>query len=330
MKLMDNKKSIIDFCEGLGIQSVGFCKCRIFDELIPFFKERKARGLQNEFEEEDIEKRVNPFLQMKNGKTIISLAFPYMHEVENNSHQVYFSKYTWGRDYHKVVSDYLNKICEIIRNLGEEAIYFVDSNPLPERYIAYLCGVGFIGKNNMLITEQYGSYVFLGEIITTLNIEPDKPIQQKCGFCTACLNTCPTKSINNHGSCPNVCLSYITQKKHIEEVWFDKLDGRLFGCDSCQNICPYNFKVRVSPIKELEPFEHMKNVNLEELINIDNKLFRENYHITSCGWRGKNILQRNALISLASISKKLDIDINAIKSPYVQDYYNRLLKILLL
>lgn len=326
---MDNKRSIIDFCRNLGIHSVGFCKCRTFDELRPFFQDRKAKGLQNEFEEEDIEKRINPCLYMDNGKTIISLAFPYMHDTESSSH-TYFSKYTWGRDYHKVVSDYLNKICEFIRNLGEEAIYFVDSNPLPERYIAYLCGVGFIGKNNMLITKQYGSYVFLGEIITTMDIEPDEPIEQKCGSCTICLNTCPTKAINKHGNCPNICLSYITQKKHIEEAWFDKLDGRLFGCDSCQNICPYNFEVQLSPIKELEPFEHMKNVNLKELINIDNKLFKENYHITSCGWRGKNTLQRNALINLASINRELDIDIKSIKSPYVQDYYNRLLKALLL
>jgi epoxyqueuosine reductase len=227
-----------------------------------------------------------------------------------------------------IVSEYLKKICSHIESLGGEAIYFVDSNPLPERYIAYLCGIGFIGKNNMVITERYGSYVFLGEIITNLEIEPDVPVKQKCGSCNICLNECPTKAISKTGSCPNVCLSYITQKKHIEDVWFEKLKGKMFGCDSCQTECPYNKKAESSQIEGFKPYEFMKNIDLEELINIDNKVFREKYALTSCGWRGKNVLQRNALINFAVNNRKLDINISNIKSPYVLDYYHRLLKAL--
>jgi epoxyqueuosine reductase len=324
---MDYRKNIIDFCEHLGLDTIGFCNCRRFDESKAFFENRKLKGLENEFEEKDIEKRINPFIYMENGKTIISIAFPYLYELEENSN-LYFSKYTIGRDYHIVVSDYLKKICTYIEELGGEAIYFVDSNALPERYIAYLCGIGFIGKNNMLITEKYGSYVFLGEIITDLIIEPHKPLEQKCGECTLCLNTCPTKSINKSGGCPNVCLSYITQKKQIEDSWFDKLEGRMFGCDSCQNVCSFNKEINFSKVKEFEPYEHMKDISLDELVNIDNKIFKDKYAITSCGWRGKNILQRNALINKAILHKKLDIDDKHINSPYVRDYYHRLLKAL--
>lgn len=323
---MSNKSKILKFCQDLGLDAVGFCTCRVFDELKPFFEERKAKGLQNEFEEKDIKKRINPKIYMEDGKTIISMAFPYLCEEVNNS-SVYFSKYTLGRDYHKVVSEYLKKICDFIETLGGKAIYFVDSNSLPERYIAYLCGIGFIGKNNMIITEKYGSYVFLGEIITNLQIETDKPIEQKCGSCDLCMNTCPTKAVNKNGSCPNICLSYITQKKDIEDVWFKKLKGRLFGCDSCQDVCPFNKGISFSGLKEFAPYEYMKNVSLEELINIDNKTFKEKYSITSCGWRGKNVLMRNALISSVENNNILEnINIESIRSPYVKDYYHRLLK----
>lgn len=324
---MDNKKSILDFCYSLGLDTVGFCQCRRLEELKPFLENRKLKGLQNEFEEENVEKRINPFIYMEEGKTIISIAFPYLHDIEENS-DLYFSKYTRGRDYHIVVSDYLKKICEYIKSLGGKAIYFVDSNMLPERYIAYLSGIGFIGKNNMIITEKYGSYVFLGEIITDFQIQPDMPVDQKCGECIKCLTTCPTKSINKTGSIPNICLSYITQKKHIEDVWFEKLEGRMFGCDSCQNTCPFNEGVKLSGIVEFKPYDHMKDISLEELASIDNKVFKEKYSVTSCGWRGKNVLQRNALINKAMLHKKLDIDEKVITSPYVKDYFHRLLKAL--
>lgn len=324
---MNYKSEIFRFCSSLGLDTIGFCTCRVFEELKPLFEERRLKGIENEFEEKDIEKRINPFLKMDEGKTIISIAFPYLHDLDEAS-KVYFSKYTWGQDYHSVVGNYLKRICGFIESLGGKAIYFVDSNELPERYIAYLCGIGFKGKNNMIITEKHGSYVFLGEIITNLEIEPDKPLEQKCGDCDLCLNICPTKAINKKGSCPNVCLSYITQKKEIEDKWFKRLEGRMFGCDSCQDICPFNKGVKLAVLKEFQPYEYMKNISLEELSNIDNKTFKEKYSLTSCGWRGKNIIQRNALINQAAENNSMDVDDNSIKSPYVKDYYNRLLKVL--
>ena len=162
------KEEIVEFCNSIGIDTIGFIKCRRFNELVEFFEYRKKMKLENEFEEVDIEKRVNPQWYMKEGKTIISIAFPYLwpeNNIENG-----FSKYTKGLDYHKVVKSYLDKICEFIKCKGGSAIPFVDSNTLPERYIAYLAGVGFIGRNNMIITKKYGSYVFLGEIITDLEL----------------------------------------------------------------------------------------------------------------------------------------------------------------
>ncbi|MBU3159301.1 tRNA epoxyqueuosine(34) reductase QueG [Clostridium frigoris] len=326
---MSVKDDIIKFCSINGLDTIGFSECRIFHELNPYFDKRKKLGLENEFEERDLNKKINPFIYMKDGKTIISIAFPYLYDNDINK-KLYFSNYTRGRDYHLVLIEYMKKICTFIEGMGAKAMYFVDSNALPERYIASLSGVGFIGKNNMLITQRYGSYVFLGEIITDLVIDPDKSVTQKCGNCEICLSSCPTSAIvkgkfgiNNNS---NICLSYITQKKDIEDFWFDKLDGRLFGCDTCQRVCPYNKEVELSVIKEFKPYEHMRTPNLKELMNIDNKLFKDNYKITSCGWRGKNIIKRNAIINSLFIEKVKIITVEKDTSPYIRDYYYRLLK----
>ena len=326
---MNIKEEIIQFCEKHGLDWIGFSECRIFHELNPYFDKRKKLGLENEFEEQSTDKRINPFLYMPGGKTIISIAFPYLHDLDF-SQKAYFSKYTMGRDYHAVTTEYMEKICKFIEGMGAKAICLVDSNALPERYIAYMSGVGFIGKNNTLITEKYGSYVFLGEIITDLIIEPDKPLKQKCGNCEICLESCPTNSIvkgqvgiNNDA---NICLSYITQKKDIEDSWFEKLNGRLFGCDTCQRACPYNKEIKFSAIKEFKPYEHMEKIDLQMLMNIDNQLFKDKYKITSCGWRGKNILKRNAMINAILNERCKIITAEKDKSPYIRDYYYRLLK----
>ncbi len=322
---MTSKSDIIDFCYDLGLSEIGFCKCEIFSESKLFFNNRKELNIENEFEEENVNKRINPKLYMEEGKTIMSIAFPYLFNKQRDE-ELYFSVYTRGRDYHKVVSEYLIKVCEFIEGLGGKAIYFVDSNALPERYIALKSGVGFIGKNNMLINKKYGSYTFLGEVIMDLDITPDDLVLSKCGECEKCLNACPTKSISNKICNPNKCLSYITQKKHIDEEYFDKFQGRLFGCDTCQSVCPINQNIDYSNLEEFRPFEFMEKINVNELVNIDNKVFKDKYRLTSSGWRGKNIIQRNIIISLLTSNKLIDMDNFNSKSSYVEDYYHRLLK----
>lgn len=323
--MMNTKKKILEFCKGLGLTSIGFTECRVFHELKEFYNNRKKINIENEFEEQEIEKRINPFLYMENGKTIISIAFPYYYEESRNT-QIYFSKYTLGNDYHKVVSKYLEAICKHISTLGGKATYFVDSNALPERYISFLCGVGFIGKNNMLITKEYGSYVFLGEIITDLEIEWNEPMKPQCGECELCFTACPTKSINKSGSNPNICLSYVTQSKHIEDHWLSMFGGRIFGCDTCQDVCPFNKGVSASHIEEFQPYDFMKDINEEEILNMSKKDFNNKYKLTSCGWRGKNIIQRNLLINMFKLNKLCKKEKFSISSPYIHEYYDRLLK----
>lgn len=325
------KENLMNYCRSIGLDTVGMIPCRRFEELRDFLEDRQKRNLQNEFEEKDIEKRINPMHYMEDCKTILSIAFPYYEEdaemdvIENG-----FSIYTKRHDYHRVVRKYLDTICAYIESLGGKAVPLVDSNTLPERYIAYLAGVGFIGRNNMIITKKYGSYVFLGEIITDLDMdcEEKRSFEQireyeECGECRICYNKCPTKSINPYKISPNICLSYLTQKKEISDKEFSLLKGNVFGCDFCQLKCPYNEQASQSTIKEFKLLSCM-NEDVKHFAAMDNRFFKENISNTSCGWRGKNVIKRNALIRMAAEGA----DISGMKgdSPYINEYIERLIK----
>ncbi len=323
------KEKIEQLLHQLGLDTYGFIPMREFKELVPFLKMRKEKKIENEFEENEIEKRINPFHYMEDGKTILSIAFPYYcdENKENNG----FSIYTKGMDYHKVVRSYLDQICELIQSLGGKAEAFVDSNTLPERYIAYLAGVGFIGRNNMIITKNYGSYVFLGEIITDLEIECKElrtysEIKEyiECQNCRQCYEACPTKSIHVGRINPNICLSYLTQKKNLTDQEITLLKDNVFGCDFCQLICPYNLSAKFSERKDFMPYDFM-NCQIETYANMDNAFFKEKISKTSCGWRGKNIIRRNAIIQLGKQGK--DVTQYKGESPYVNEYIDKVQKL---
>ena len=328
------KDRIKEYCNTLGLDLIGFIKCREFNELREFYNKRKELNIENAFEENDIDKRINPMHYMSAGKTIITIAFPYLFDINYKDNG--FSVYTRGEDYHKILKLYLDKICNYIsEELNGNTLSFVDSNTLPERYIAYLGGIGYIGKNNLLITKEYGSYVFLGEIIMDLEIEnydneninfEDVFKFKHCRNCNICYDKCPTKAINNSLKNSNICLSYITQQKDIEDKWFSLLNGRVFGCDTCQNYCPHNMKIKKSSIIEFYPLDFANNCNIDDIISINKGDFNKTLKRTSCGWRGKNVLSRNALIKKYMFDND-DIKDLTITSTYVEEYKNRLLKI---
>lgn len=320
------QEQIRTFCKTLGLDTIGFIPCRRFSELEAFYRMRVDKNLQNEFEPKEIEERINPFHYMENGKTIISIAFPYHHQEEEMQNG--FSTYTKRKDYHRVVKAYLEQIQSYIEALGGKAMAFVDSNTLPERYIAYLAGVGFVGRNNMLITKQYGSYVFLGEIITDLEIACEERhdyeemmLYKECGACKRCLGECPTKSIHKGGCNPNICLSYLTQKKQLNSKEIKLLKGNVFGCDYCQLQCPYNLLAQPSPIEAFKVMSFMEKP-IETYAQMNNQFFKDKMSTTSCGWRGKNVIKRNALIRMAYEGKSIE-DYKG-DSPYLNAYIDLL------
>ncbi|OOB76894.1 MAG: hypothetical protein BEN19_03490 [Epulopiscium sp. Nuni2H_MBin003] len=221
----------------------------------------------------------------------ISIAFAYnFFDTTDNG----FSTYTKRADYHYIVRIYLDKICSYIQSLGFMAEAFVDSNPLPERYLASKCGVGFIGKNGMLITKKYGSYVFLSEILTNMPLKLTMPNKNSCGNCNLCIQACPVNAIYDKTK----CLSLITQKKHINIEEVNSLCGNIFGCDICQIVCPHNKNAMPSQIDEFKTLSFMEQ-DAFIYASMDNSFFKEYIKKTSCGFKGKNIIIRNALIALS-------------------------------
>ncbi len=330
------KSELIKFIESLNIFVYGFTKCRVFEELREYMVNKARLNHLTEFENSDVEKRINPFLSFENGKTIISVAIPYL--CENANYNKYFSKYTQGIDYHYIIGKYLKKICEFIEGEGYRCKYFCDTNDLPERYIAYLCKIGYIGRNSLLYTKDYGSYVFLGEIITDCVLfeeldSSDEYYEKKyrnlvnfknCGECNICLKCCPNDVLTPKKFYK--CISNLTQKKELNDHDINCLNGMIFGCDICQDSCPKNKNIRYSDNAFFGVEKFIENIDDDTIINMDNKFFKDNFKKLSCSWRGKNLLKRNVIIK-----NKNNIDfikkLNFNDIEYLNHYKNKLLSI---
>jgi len=320
------KMSLIEKIESMGLRSYGFMKVKMLTSSEEYFVKRIELRYQTTFEESEINRKIDLSAEMASGKTIVSIAFPYHFNVELGR-EGYFSMYTLGKDYHIVLKEYLEEIAKVLRNHGYEAKCFADNNSLPERYIAYVSGVGEIGRNHMLITKEYGSKVFLGEIITNLEMETEEKDFEEienyevCGTCRNCIKACPTQILGHVYYDTHRCMSYITQSKEVSDEDLKLFKGRLFGCDTCQLVCPLNKDIKTSPLMAFEPRDYMKHPKLENLVKLSNEEFK-NYKETSAGWRGKKLLQRNAMIELMRKGRK--IDETSLGTVYLKSYYHRL------
>lgn len=199
--------------------------------------------------ERNFEKRTDPRLLFEGTKSVISVILNYFPEEQQKDPEApVVAKYAYGEDYHFVMKDMLNDLLEFIRkNIGEvQCRAFVDSAPVMDRVWAKRAGLGWIGKNTNLISREHGSFVFIGELLVDIELEPDnKTVPDLCGTCTLCIDTCPTDAI----TVPYVvdgskCISYFTieNKGEMPEELKDNFKNRAFGCDICQDICPWNWK----------------------------------------------------------------------------------------
>jgi epoxyqueuosine reductase len=207
------------------------------------------------------------------------------------------------RDYHEIVTSKLKLLEEHLHGLVDcNTKTFVDMSPFSDRAVARRAGLGFIGKNSMLISKKYGSRVFIGYILTDCYIEPDKNNNfDGCKDCNTCVRSCPMGAIlgNNEIDCTR-CISYLTQHKgQIDNELKEKMGQQIYGCDICQKVCPYNKVTNKVIPNVINPYPEY-----EQLLNISNKEFKKTYGVSSSGWRGKKILQRNAIISLGNSRSK--------------------------
>ena len=290
-----NKKEIIELFNKKGLNTVGIAPIGPYYELKKVLKDKVEKNLITGMEEPDLEKRVNPKLIMENAKSIIVCVFPYHIEDKYESN---ISRYCYGMDYHLVIKEKLNEICEEIKNVDEKFDYrvFADNGPLVDRYLAYLAGIGYYGINNNLITDKYGSYVFIGYIVNNYDLEVDNPTNKTCIKCNKCVKYCPGNALEgNYKMNPKKCLSYITQKKEeltLEEKDKMKKNKLIFGCDICQIVCPHNKDICESNIEEFTT-DLISNLDEEEISSISNKEFKRRYKNRAFSWRGRNIIKRN-------------------------------------
>ncbi|WP_297137253.1 tRNA epoxyqueuosine(34) reductase QueG [Terrisporobacter sp.] len=290
-----DKEKIIKFFKDRGIDTVGVAGVGPYYDLKEVLQDKVNKGLITGMEEPDLEKRTNPKLIMENAESIIVCAFPYYlgNEYESNIY-----KYCYGRDYHLVVKEILTEICEEIKNQESYFEYkiFTDNGPLVDRYLAYLSGIGYYGINNNIITDKYGSYVFIGYIVNNLSLEYDKPNNKTCMNCNKCVKYCPGNALEgNYKMDPKKCLSYLTQKKEDlseDEMKKIKDNKMIFGCDICQDVCPHNKNIESTKIEQFKN-NIITKLDEEEINSISNKEFKRRYGDRAFSWRGRKIIKRN-------------------------------------
>ena len=306
------KRWIQNEAKQIGIDKIGFTHAGDFEYLRDNLTRLKEMGYLSGFEHGNIDERLNPSLIFDSPKSIISIALAYPNRIlepgeirPDGKIRGKFSAASWGVDYHVILKDKMAQLIERIKMHAGESLTFkpmVDTGELIDTAVAQRAGLGFIGKNGLLITPEYGSYVYLGEIITNIEFTPDEPFIGDCGDCTRCIRACPPKALLGNGSMnAKLCLSYQTQMKELmPEDMRKKIGDNIYGCDICQRVCPYNIGIDVHHHQEMEPnYEHVRPV-LEDLITMNNREFKETFGYMAGSWRGKKVLQRNAIIALAN------------------------------
>ncbi|PWW27945.1 epoxyqueuosine reductase [Cytobacillus oceanisediminis] len=303
------KQEVIEYSKTIGIDKIGFTTASTFDEMKNRLIRQQELQYQSGFEEPDIEKRVNPGLLVDKPRSIISIALAYPSKMKiraiskKGERRGVFCRASWGKDYHHVLRDRLQKLEEFIQARVPEAICksMVDTGELVDRAVAQRAGIGWSGKNCSIITPEFGSYVYLGEMITNLPFESDEPMEDRCGSCNKCVEVCPTGALIQGGQLDaQKCIAFLTQTKgFLAEPYREKLGNRLYGCDTCQTVCPENKGKDFHFHEEMEPDPEVAKPLLRPLLFIRNREFKEKFGPVSGSWRGKKPIQRNAIIGLA-------------------------------
>ncbi|MGG0738930.1 tRNA epoxyqueuosine(34) reductase QueG [Niallia taxi] len=308
------KQDIIDYSKTIGIDKIGFTTASTFEEMRIRLIKQQELNYQSGFEEKDIEKRVNPSLLLDQPKSIISIALAYPSKMKERvtskkgARRGIFCRASWGTDYHVVLRDRLSKLEKYIMERIPDALCksMVDTGELVDRAVAQRAGVGWSAKNCAIITPEFGSYVYLGEMITNLPLSPDTPMEDQCGECNKCIDACPTGALIQGGQLDaQRCIAFQTQTKgFLAEEFREKLGNRIYGCDTCQTICPKNKGMDFHNHIEMEPDPEIAKPLLVPLLTISNKEFKEKYGHISGSWRGKKPIQRNAIIALAHFKEE--------------------------
>lgn len=278
-----NTQLIKSLATKLGFSFCGISKAEFLEEEAPRLEEWLKRGYQGKMSylENHFDKRLDPRLLVPGAKSVVSLLYNYYPEKDlARDSELKIAKYAYGEDYHYVVKEKLKEFLNHIQSeIGEvSGRAFVDSAPVHERAWAKKSGLGWVGKNSLLLNRTTGSFFFLAELILDLELEPDGPMKDYCGTCTACMDACPTDAIPQ----PYVvdgskCISYFTieLKEEIPNEVKGKFENWIFGCDICQDVCPWNRFSKPHQEKKFTPHPDLEKMNASDWREITEDVFEK-------------------------------------------------------
>lgn len=314
-----------------GFAAVGFTHAEPVAGLYEFLAERSAQGYHTSFEEKELRKRVDPKAIWPACETVVVLAYPLVYSAPPQKGEGVLARSAVGEDYHSQVKRALHQLVNSLGEAGwrgETPQIQVDTGPLNERALATRAGLGWLGKNQQLIIPGKGSFVALGLMLLDKALPPDEPLAGQCGNCTRCIRACPAQILGTRHFQANECLSYLTQSKEpLTERQRTALGKRIFGCDTCQEVCPHNGlrcdeegkcsilneikgdrqgELRKAVLEGKEPDISgekalPRGVDLWDTLTLTKSQFNQQWRGTAAGWRGKGILQRNAYLALKNL-----------------------------
>jgi len=295
---------VIKKAKSIGFDLVGFAKADNLTDEIENLKDWLKLGYQGgmSYMERNIDKRKDVSQILPDAKSIISLSLNYFtqHQYSNNKNKGKVSRYAWGKDYHLIIWDMLENLEEQLCDIDQKfkCKSYVDTGPLMDKAWAVKSGIGWMGKHSNIINRDYGSWFFIANIITNTEFDYTEQIPDFCGSCTACIDACPTDAIvQDYVVDSNKCISYLTieNKGDISSEFKGKFEDWLFGCDICQDVCPWNIKFSEPTfVKDFHPKNDNKEIDLNEIDALDDKEFKERFSGTPISRAKLYGLKRNA------------------------------------
>jgi epoxyqueuosine reductase len=284
--------------EELGIDAIGATPAESYEATEDHIVERRARGLFADlrFTMAQPEVSCHPELLLPGARTVISAALCYYAPgPEPAPGEGRMPRYTWRDAY----AELREKLDDLGRRLGADYRVLVDANQHVDREAAARSGVGFYGKNTMLITRRHGSWVVLGTLVTTAELEPTPELALDCGSCRLCIDACPTNALDDPGTLDaNRCLSYWTQSKHsIPEPYREALEDRVYGCDICQDVCPWNRGIEKRRASDPPSPEAEATVSLVDWLEAEDAELRVRYERLFVPRNDPRYLRRNAIVA---------------------------------
>lgn len=278
--------AIRNYALQLGFDACGFARAgRLEDEerrLEEWLKQDRHGTM--EWMNRNFDKRVDPTLLVPGTKTVVSLIASYHHPGHNAmigvKDEPLIAKYAQGRDYHKVLKKKLKELFSFTNGLtgGIEGRFFTDSAPVLDKAWAVKAGLGWMGKNSNILNKNFGSWFFIAEMLIDIELEYDSPTTDHCGTCTRCIDACPTDAIYEpYRVDATKCISYLTieHKGDIDKKYHTDMENWIFGCDICQDVCPWNSKAKLAQLADLHPRPRVTEKSLDHWLDMDEKQFNE-------------------------------------------------------